>query len=278
VPGRPRPFQPHNKARQTLSLIARTLRTLGFQREDRGQSSPEDRKERISQVTGLPVNRFELYELAFRHSSLVRHKKNRHLKSNERLEFLGDAVLGLAAAEYVYERFPDKNEGFLTRLRAKLVNKRALADYADTILIQDLLEMSEDMDRAGGRLNPSMLANAFEALLGALYLDHGYIPARQFVLATIARTVNLSELAERRENYKSLLLEHAQARRWPQPTYQVLSEQGPGHQREFLVEVLIGDESYGTGQGRSKKTAEQRAAKSALKYMETNEDVMAKTG
>ena len=261
-----------------MSLIARTLRTLGFQREDRGQVSPEDRKERISQVTGLPVNRFELYELALRHSSLVRHKKNRHLKSNERLEFLGDAVLGLAAAEYVYERFPDKNEGFLTRLRAKLVNKRALADYADTILMQDLLEMSEDMDRAGGRLNPSMLANAFEALLGALYLDHGYIPARQFVLATIARTVNLNELAERRENYKSLLLEHAQARRWPQPTYHVLSEQGPGHQREFLVEVLIGGEAHGIGQGRSKKTAEQRAAKSALKYMEKNEDVMAKTG
>ncbi|HLE56386.1 MAG TPA: ribonuclease III [Rhodothermia bacterium] len=261
-----------------MSLIARTLRTLGFQREDRGHASPEDRKERISQVTGLPVNRFELYELALRHSSLVRHKKNRHLKSNERLEFLGDAVLGLAAAEYVYERFPDKNEGFLTRLRAKLVNKRALADYADTILMQDLLEMSEDMDRAGGRLNPSMLANAFEALLGALYLDHGYIPARQFVLATIARTVNLNELAERRENYKSLLLEYAQARRWPQPTYQVLSEQGPGHQREFLVEVIIGSETYGTGQGRSKKTAEQRAAKSALKYMEKNEDVMAKTG
>jgi ribonuclease III len=229
-------------------------------------------------VTGLPVDRLELYELALRHSSLVRHKKNRHLKSNERLEFLGDAVLGLAAAEYVYERFPDKNEGFLTRLRAKLVNKRALARYAETITLQPLIEMSDDMDRAGGRLNPSMLANAFEALLGALYLDHGYIAARQFVLATIARTVNVNELAERRENYKSLLLEYAQARRWAQPTYRVLSEHGPGHQREFLVEVVIGDESYGTGQGRSKKTAEQRAAKSALKYLEKNEDVMAKTG
>lgn len=260
-----------------MSLIERTLRTLGLQREN-GFANPEDRKERISQVTGLPVNRFELYERALRHSSLVRHKKNRHLKSNERLEFLGDAVLGLAAAEYVYERFPDKNEGFLTRLRAKLVNKRALAEYAETISLHELLEMSEDMDRAGGRLNPSMLANAFEALLGALYLDHGYISARQFILATIARSVDISELAERRENYKSLLLEYAQARRWPQPTYRVLSEQGPGHQREFLVEVNIGDESHGTGQGRSKKTAEQRAAKSALKYLEKHHDVMAKAG
>lgn len=261
-----------------MSLIARTLQTLGLQRGERGQTSPEDRKERISQVTGLPVNRLELYERALRHSSLVRHKKNRHLKSNERLEFLGDAVLGLAAAEYVYERFSDKNEGFLTRLRAKLVNKRALAEYAEMISMQPLIQMSEDMDRAGGRVNPSMLANAFEALLGALYLDHGYIPARQFVLATVARTVNVNELAERRENYKSLLLEYAQARRWSQPTYRVLSEQGPGHQREFLVEVVIGDESFGTGQGRSKKTAEQRAAKSAIKYLEKHQDVMAKTG
>lgn len=261
-----------------MSLIARTLRTLGLQRDGHDKVGPEDRKERISRVTGLPVNRFELYERALRHSSLVRHKKDHHLKSNERLEFLGDAVLGLAAAEYVYERFPDKNEGFLTRLRAKLVNKRALAEYADTISMDELIEMSVEMDRAGGRFNPSMLANAFEALLGALYLDHGYIPARQFVLATIARTVNLNELAARRENYKSLLLEYAQARRWPQPTYEVLSEQGPGHQREFLVEVMIGEESHGTGQGRSKKTAEQRAAKSALKYLEKNQDLMAKTG
>lgn len=261
-----------------MSLIARTLQTLGLKSEERGPISPEDRKQRISQVTGLPVNRLELYELALRHASLVRHKKNRHLKSNERLEFLGDAVLGLAAAEYVYGRFPDKNEGFLTRLRAKLVNKRALADYAETISMQHLLEMSDDMDRQGGRLNPSMLANAFEALLGALYLDHGFVPARQFVVATIARTVNLGEVAERRENYKSLLLEHAQARRWAQPTYRVLSEQGPGHQREFLVEVFIGEESYGTGQGRSKKTAEQRAAKSALKYLEKEEEVIARVG
>ena len=266
------------KHRRKLSLIARTLQTLGFQREDHERTRPDDSTELISKVTGLPVGRPDLYELALRHASLVRHKKHRHLKSNERLEFLGDAVLGLAAAEFAYEKFPDQNEGFLTRLRSKLVNKRALAGYAKTIELQHLLEMSEDMDRAGGRLNASMLANAFEAFLGALYLDHGYIPARQFVLATIARSVDISEVAERRENYKSLLLEFAQSKKWPQPTYKVLSEEGPGHQREFLVEVIIGSETFGTGQGRSKKMAEQRAAKSALKYLEKKENVMAKTG
>lgn len=209
-----------------------------------------------------------MYERALRHASVVRHRRNRLLDSNERLEFLGDAVLGLAAADYLFERFPDKNEGFLTRVRAKLVNQQVLSGYADTIKLQPLLEMSDDMDRAGGRLNPSLLANAFEALLGAIYIEHGYLAARRFVLATIARSVNLEELAERRENYKSLLLEYVQARGWPQPHYRVLAEDGPGHQRTFFVEVVIGSEPYGSGRGKNKKAAEQHAARASLRYLE----------
>ena len=177
-------------------------------------------------------------------------------------------MLGLAAADYLFERFPKKNEGFLTRVRAKLVNKQVLSRYADTIKLQPLLEMSDDMDRSGGRLNPSLLANAFEALLGAIYIEHGYPAARQFILATIARSVNLEELAERRENFKSLLLEFVQARGWPQPHYRVLAEEGPGHQRTFLVEVVIGTEPYGSGRGKNKKAAEQHAARAALRYLE----------
>jgi ribonuclease-3 len=262
-----------------LSLIERTLRTLGFRKggESSGPSS-QDKREEISRVTGIPVKNLELYECALRHASVIRHRRNKHLESNERLEFLGDAVLGLAAAEYLYERFPAKNEGFLTRVRAKLVNKSALAGYADTIKIQPLIEMSDDMDRAGGRLNPSMLANSFEALLGAIYLDHGYIAARQFVLATIARAVNLEELAERRENFKSLLLEFVQARGWPQPQYRVLAEDGPGHQRTFLVEVVIGNEPYGSGRGKNKKAAEQHAARAALGYLQKSAKEESKGG
>ena len=213
----------------------------------------------------------ELYERAVRHSSLVRHEADSELKSNERLEFLGDAVLGLAAAELLFERFPDKNEGFLTRMRAKLVNRKALAGYAESIGLPDVLEMSADMDRAGGRLNPSLLANAFEALLGAVYLDHGYVAANGFVLKTMRHTVDLDRLAKTRENYKSLLLEFVQARGWPQPQYRVLAEEGPGHARTFLVEVVIGNEGYGTGKGRSKKSAEQRAARRALKDLEAED-------
>lgn len=251
-----------------MSFFERTLNELGLKRGRAGGGSPAaDRRDEIARVTGLPVTRPELYERALRHASLVRHSQEESLKSNERLEFLGDAVLGLAAAEYLFEQFPDKKEGFLTKVRAKLVNTKALARYAETIQIRPLVEMSEDMDRTGGRLNPSVLANAFEALLGAIYLDHGYEPARDFVVATVDGTFNLEELVRKRENYKSLLLEFAQARGWPQPQYRVLSEEGPGHRRTFLVEVVIGKDSYGSGRGRNKKDAEQRAARSALKYL-----------
>jgi ribonuclease-3 len=175
----------------------------------------------------------------------------------------------MAAAEFLFERFPEKNEGFLTRVRAKIVNKKALTQYAGKVGLQHLIEMSEDMDRAGGRLNPSLLANAYEALIGAIYLDHGYAAARGFVLRTLQETFNLDELAHRRENFKSLLLEYAQARGWPQPQYQVLSEEGPGHRRVFAVEVLIGSEAHGRGRGRSKKSAEQSAARAALRSLES---------
>ncbi len=242
------------------------LNTFGVQ-EKPDENEPviqPDRLRQIEKITGLPIQNAELYELAFRHSSLVRNSKERNTESNERLEFLGDAVLGLVVAEFAYGRFQDQNEGFLTRFRAKLVNKKALADYALAIGLQPFLEMSDDMIRSGGRANPSLLANTFEALLGALYLDHGYVAACQFVLDTISKTVDLDELAQRRENHKSLLLEYAQARGWEQPQYRVLSEEGPGHERTFVVEAVIGDVPYGRGDGLSKKAAEQRAARSAL--------------
>jgi ribonuclease-3 len=235
---------------------------------ERRQEEEQEKEANIARVTGFPVKNLELYERALRHSSLARLPGNRHLQSNERLEFLGDAVLGLATAEYLYDQFSDKDEGFLTRVRAKLVNKKALAEYAETIGVQPLLEMSKDMERAGGRVNPSLLANAFEALLGAVYLDHGYPVARTFVVNTIVRSVDLHEKASRRENYKSLLLEFAQARGWPQPQYRVVDEHGPGHERVFHVEVIIGSLAYGTGKGKSKKSAEQRAARSALRNLE----------
>ena len=113
-----------------MSLIERTLQAIGLQSVQASSQDPDERKRQISAVTGLPVGRLELYERALRHSSLLRQQSDTGLKSNERLEFLGDAVLGMAAAEYLFARFPERDEGFLTRLRAKLVNKQALTKYA----------------------------------------------------------------------------------------------------------------------------------------------------
>ena len=225
----------------------------------------------IEAVTGAPVGNLDLYRHALRHRSLLRDHPQKHLASNERLEVLGDAVLGLIVAEHLYAVFGDRDEGFLTRMRSKLVNGAVLAEYARALELGTLVQLSENMERAGGRDNPSILADAFEAIVGALYLDQGLIRTRRFVLDTIDDLVDLSTLAERRENYKSVLLEYAQARGWAQPRYRVVWERGPSHEREFCVEVVISGRPYEQGTARSKKKAEQKAAARTLKLLRQTE-------
>lgn len=192
--------------------------------------------------------------------------------SNERLEFLGDAVLGALVAEALYARFPEKNEGYLTRLRAKLVSGRALAGAARRLGLGPHLRMSDNMAQGGGAENRTLLSDAFEALVGALYLDRGLEAARAFVRRTVLDPVNLDELAGRQENYKSLLLEHVQARGPEQPRYRVTQAEGPSHDRTFTVEVLLSGLVLGGGQAGSKKRAEQQAAREALRRLRENEE------
>ncbi|MDQ7041048.1 MAG: ribonuclease III [Rhodothermus sp.] len=218
----------------------------------------------MRRLTGLPVQNLTLYEQALTHRSLLRGQPDSHLYSNERLEFLGDAVLGFIVAAYLYERFPDQNEGFLTRLRAKLVNRRALAQAARRLELSAYVQLSEHMERAGGRANDSILSDAFEALIGAIYLDLGLDAARTFVERALLAPLDLEALARQPDNYKSLLLEFAQARGWPQPRYRVVAEEGPSHARTFTVEAWIGNRRLGRGTAGSKKQAEQRAAREAL--------------
>ncbi len=248
------------------------LRTL-FRRPWRTPEEPQPvSREAIQALTHAPVNDLGLYERALRHRSLLRNQPHPYQRSNERLEFLGDAVLGMAVAEYLFHRYPEQDEGFLTRIRAKLVSGKALARYAKAIDLNALILMSEDMERAQGRQNPSILANAFEAVLGALYLDQGLQAARRFTLSTIETHVDLDDLITRRENYKSLLLEYVQGRGWDQPYYRVLSEHGPSHAREFKVEVILNNRPQGRGSGSSKKKAEQRAAREALNLLLKTDD------
>ena len=218
----------------------------------------------IIRLLGETPRNVALYERALTHRSLLRaHTHDVHL-SNERLEFLGDAVLGCVVAEHLYQQFPQEPEGFLTSLRAKLVNGQALAQQASAMGLGEIILMSDDAARSNGRHNPTILADTLEALIGALFLDRGIAAARRFIHHSMLVTTDLETLAARRDNYKSLLLEFAQAQGWAQPQYHVTSQQGPGHKRTFTVEVRIGDTAHGSGRARNKKAAGQEAARAAL--------------
>ncbi len=228
-------------------------------------------RDRIEAFVGRPVGSLALYERALRHRSVLRGKPNGHLQSNERLEFLGDAVLGVAVAERLFAAFPDRNEGFLTRIRAKLVNGVMLAAFAEARGLGDLLLLSPNMAQGEGRSNPTILADAFEAVLGALYLDLGFDAARAFVFELIEEYVDLDTISEQRSNFKSMLLERVQAEGQRQPLYHVVAEEGPSHDRRFTVEVRVGAQPLGLGSARSKKQAEQKAAREALERLREEE-------
>jgi ribonuclease-3 len=233
-------------------------------------------REQIEALVGNAVDRLALYERALSHRSVLREEEGRYAKSNERLEFLGDAVLGMLVAKYLYEQFPDRDEGFLTQMRSKLVNnKRALARFARAIDLGDHVIMSSNMDQSGGRQNASILADAFEAVIGALYLDRGLDATRAFVEEAIFAEMDVGAIAQKRYNYKSALQEYVQARGWSHPEYRLVSEEGPSHEKLFTAEVIIKDESYGRGTGRSKKKAEQEAAANAITHLEQEEEIEA---
>lgn len=225
----------------------------------------------LESIIGARVVDLSLYERALTHRSVLRGRSDSHLVSNERLEFLGDAVLGFITAEHLHHAFPNQDEGFLTRLRAKLVNGQALAQSASAIHLGDVVLISHNMEEAGGRDNPTILADAFEALIGAIYLDLGLDKAREFIRRTIFEDVDLTSLAEQHDNYKSLLLEYAQGKGWPQPHYRLMSEDGPSHEKIFTVEVLLRDLPYGRGTATSKKRAEQNAASEALRRIHSEQ-------
>ena len=218
----------------------------------------------IERLTGQPISDLSLYERALTHRSLLRSDPHTRRESNERLEYLGDAILGMVVAEHLFQKFRDRDEGFLTRLRAKLVNKRALAESASFLNLGEIILMSEAIASTTGRTSESILSDAFEAIIGAIYLDLGMNAARVFVERTVLERVNLLDLANQKDNYKSHLLEYAQARQWPQPTYRVKEETGPSHDKIFTVEVFLSDRILGEGMAKNKKDAEQRAASEAL--------------
>jgi ribonuclease III len=205
----------------------------------------------------------KLLKQAFTHSSYVNEHRKHELQDNERLEFLGDAVLELAVSQYLFRKYPKMPEGDLTKLRASIVCEPSLVHFAETLHFNDLVLLGKGEELTGGRFRPALLADAFEAFIGALYLDQGF----PLVLTFLERYVfpKIIEGAfSHAMDYKSLLQEIVQQDKDGQIEYKIIDERGPAHNREFVANVFIQNERYGHGIGRTKKEAEQMAAKEAL--------------
>jgi ribonuclease-3 len=190
------------------------------------------------------------------------------LLSNERMEFLGDAVLGLVVADFLYRKYPAMEEGHLTKLRSRLVNRKILTQHAKHICLQDFLLLSPSAGQSIDNGADSIMGDAFEAVIGALYLDGGFKAAAQFIQRELLSDSESFKNALTDDNYKSALLEFAQARALDVPRYNVLREDGPEHDRRFTVEVVVAEQALGTGLGRSKKEAEQAAAAQAMEWLQ----------
>jgi ribonuclease-3 len=217
----------------------------------------------LEKIIGFHIKNREFFIQALMHRSFL-EQNSEYDVSNERLEFLGDSVLNLIVAEYLFMTFPDMNEGFLTKVRAKLVNRIALADAADRIKISEFLLVSKNLSSSFTNGSRTVLSDAFEALIGAIYLDNGLNSAKEFIIKTLIDPNSKDGVYLIDENYKSQLLEYAQANRMENPLYDVIKEEGPQHNRIFTVQVSIGSKVHGVGIGRNKKGAEQKAAQAAL--------------
>jgi ribonuclease III len=221
---------------------------------------------RLSEQIGVPFHRLSLLDEALTHSSYTNESKN-CMPHNERLEFLGDAVLELASSTYLYERFPDCSEGELTKMRASLVQSETLARLARGLELGSHLLLGRGELLGGGADRQNNLENAFEAVIGAVYLDGGWETARDYVARQFATEVLSVKRSHVSRDYKTTLQEHIQQKRHESISYELIGESGPDHDKRFTTRVLIGGESMGEGTGRSKKEAEQQAAAEALSHL-----------
>lgn len=203
-----------------------------------------------------------LYLQALTHRSWV-NENDGNRGTNERLEFLGDAILEFVVSKAIYDKFPDEEEGYLTALRANLVNTKNLSQVAEKLDIGAEIFLSKGEEDGGGRTNTSLLADTVEAIIGALFLDQGIEIAQKFIEDNILVDID-KKAAMPLKDPKSLLQEKVQAKSLPAPKYQVVSEEGPDHNKKFTVEVIVNGKSTAIGIGRSKSEAEQDAASNAL--------------
>ncbi len=205
--------------------------------------------------------------LALTHSSFANENKKLKLYSNERLEFLGDAVLNMVISEKIFLDYPDLNEGEMTKIRAAIVCETSLAKYANKINLAEYLLLSKGEELTGGRSRPSILADVFEALIGAIYIDGGINKAKKFINNVMSNAID--EVIENQEDpdYKTHFQEIIQRKGENKIQYEVIEEKGPDHDKIFVTQLKVNEKVMGKGRGKSKKAAEQNAAKDALERM-----------
>lgn len=221
----------------------------------------------LENIIGVRFKQIKLLDQALVHRSYLNESKNRHIGSNERLEFLGDTVLGFIVSEWLYEDFPNFPEGILTNMRSALVKTESLAEIARKLELGKYLLLSRGEIDSGGQQNPSLLANCLEAIIGAIFLDRNLASVRLFIKPHLKPILdNLLKNGELKD-CKSLLQERLQAKHGSAPIYKTLREEGPDHQKIFTIGVFSKNEQLASAVGKSKQEAEEVAAQIALEKL-----------
>jgi ribonuclease III len=233
---------------------------------------PERKKELqlFEKHSGIRFRELESLNQAFTHRSFA-HESGESAENNERLEFLGDSVLGMVVSEYLYQTLTDQAEGELARIKSFVVSEASLSEIAKRLRVDNFILIGKGEEYSGGRTKKAILADALEAIIGAYYLDSGFMPARRFVREMLIPEINKVLEDRHAKDYKTLLQEYVQKRLKTYPHYRVVQKTGPDHDRTFWIEVHIGERSYGAGKGKNKKEAEQDAARLAYEGLHAAE-------
>ncbi len=227
-------------------------------------SEREEQIREISRKMGFPEIDVELLHLALCHSSYANEQDHCESFGNERLEFLGDAIVGYAITEHLYTNYPHLREGQLSKIKSIVVSKRILSQRTTTLELGDALLLGKGEEQTGGRTRFSILGNLFESIVGAIHLSCGIEASKQFVLYQLKDEVEKAVRGESIVDYKSKLQEQVQKKFGMLPTYKLISAVGPDHDKDFIVEVYVRKKRIGVGEGKSKKKAEKKAAANAL--------------
>lgn len=224
----------------------------------------------FQEIIGYKFTNEEYLKIALTHSSYAHENKEKNIKFNERLEFLGDSVLGLIVSRYIFENYPELPEGKLTKMRAAVVCEKTLYECAVNIDLGKYIILGKGEDHTGGRTRPSILSDAYEAVIAAIYLDSNLDVVKEWVLGQLYEAIEAASKGRISKDFKTEFQEEAQKRGDVNISYKVVGESGPDHRKSFVVNVYLNGQLMGEGEGTSKKKAEQSAAKNALLALSDN--------